>query len=154
MEFEGKIADYMKRDPIVVSPTANLKEVATKMADNEKDVVVVRDEEGVIRGLVTAGDLYGAMVSSVLGKDLLEQMPVDLRDVRVSELMKATKAEEFMEVCGLTGTNVCISLGPEDTVANAIRVMALAGINHILILGLDGLMGTLSEDDLVKVFTE
>jgi CBS domain-containing protein len=154
MNLEGQSGEYMKKDPIIVNPQTNLTQVASLMAKNDKDVVVIKDDEGIIRGLVTANDLFQAMVSSVLGKDLLEQIPRDLRDVQVSELMRATKAEEFMEVCGLTGTNVCISLGPEDKVANAIRVMALAGIDHILILGAEGVIGTISDKDLVKVFLD
>jgi len=59
-----------------------------------------------------------------------------------------------MEACGLTGTQVCISLGEDETIANAIRVMAIAGIDHILIVGGEGVVGTLSDNDLIKAFLE
>jgi predicted transcriptional regulator len=57
-----------------------------------------------------------------------------------------------MEACGLTGTNMCIVLGEEDTVADAMRVMAIGGVDHILIIGDDGISGTLSDNDLLKAF--
>jgi CBS domain-containing protein len=154
LNIEAKIGDYFKRDPIIVAPETSLRDVARMMAEGDRDVVVVRDGEGVVQGLVTANDLFAAMVSSALGKDLLEQIPVDLRDVEVGKVMKRTRAEEFMEVCGLTGAQLCISLRPEDTVANAIRVMAMAGIDHILITSPEGVIGTLSDKDLVKVFKD
>lgn len=77
---------------------------------------------------------------------------MEIRDVKISELMKAPQAIEFMEACGLTGTNVCIVLGEEDTAADAIRVMAMSGVDHILIVGDSGVSGTLSDNDLIKVF--
>ncbi len=153
MNLEGKVAEYMKKDPLIVKPEASLREVASLMAGEGKDVVVVRDEEGVVRGLVTASDLFGAMTSYVLGKDLLEQIPRDIRDVQVQEILRRTKTEEFMEVCGLSGAKLCISLWEDDTVANAIRVMAIGGVDHILILGEGGVVGTLSDNDLVRIFT-
>jgi len=152
LNLEGKIGEYMKREPLIVKPEASLREVASLMAGEGKDVVVVRDEDGLVRGLVTASDLFGAMTSYVLGKDLLEQIPRDIRDVQVQEILRRTKTEEFMEACGL-GTQLCISLGEEDTVANAIRVMAIGGVDHILVLGEGGVVGTLSDNDLVRVFT-
>ncbi len=153
MNLEGKVGEYMKRDPLIAKPEASLREVASLMAGEGKDVVVVRGVDGVVRGLVTASDLFGAMTSYVLGKDLLEQIPRDIRDVQVQEILRRTKTEEFMEACGLSGTQLCISLGEDDTVANAIRVMAIGGVDHILILGEGGVVGTLSDNDLVRVFT-
>jgi CBS domain-containing protein len=55
-----------------------------------------------------------------------------------------------MQACGLTGTNMCIVLGEDDKAADAIRVMAIGGVDHILIVGDEGVIGTLSEADLIK----
>jgi CBS domain-containing protein len=99
------------------------------MAKKGKDLVVVEDD-GIVKGLVTAGDIYFAIRSYVIGKNMMEDIPMEIRDVKISELMKAQQAMEFMEACGLTGTNVCIVLGEEDTAADAIRVMAISGVDH------------------------
>ena len=151
MNLEMKIKDLMKSDPLMVSPDESLAEVSKKMAKKGKDVVVVEDD-GIVKGLVTAGDIYFAMKSYVIGKNMMEDIPLEIRDVKISELMKAPQAMEFMEACGLTGSNVCIVLGEEDTAADAIRVMAMSGVDHILIVGEDGVSGTLSDNDLIKVF--
>jgi len=151
MNLEMKIKKIMKKDPLMVGPHENLADVSKKMAAKEKDVVVVREGE-LVKGLVTASDIYYAMKSYVLGKNMLESIPMEIRDIEISELMKAPMAIEFMEACGLTGTNMCIVLGEDDTVTDAMRVMAISGVDHILIIGEDGIAGTLSDNDLLKAF--
>lgn len=146
-----KIKKIMKKDPIIVEPNETLADVSKKMAAKGKDVVVVREGE-IVKGLVTASDIYYAMKSYVLGKNMLESIPMEIRDIKISELMKAPMAIEFMEACGLTGTNMCIVLGEDDNVADAMRVMAISGVDHILIISEDGVAGTLSDNDLLKTF--
>jgi CBS domain-containing protein len=151
MDLEKKIKDLMKPNPLMVKPEESLADVSKKMAKKGKDVVVVEDD-GLVKGLVTAGDIYFAMKSYVIGKNMLEEIPMEIRDVRIVELMKEPHAMEFMEACGLTGTNMCIVLGEDDKAADAIRVMAMSGVDHILIVGDSGVSGTLSDNDLLKVF--
>jgi CBS domain-containing protein len=151
MNLEIKLKNIMNKNPVLVNPDESLTDVSKKMATKGKDVVVVMEGE-LVKGLVTASDIFFAMRSYVLGKNMLESIPIELRDMRINELMQTPKAVEFMEACGLTGTNMCIVLGEEDNVADAIRVMAIAGVDHILIIGDDGVSGTLSDNDLLKAF--
>lgn len=149
MILEMKIKDLMKKNPLVVNPSEDLATVSKKMVDKGKDVVVVMDE-GVVRGLVTAEDIFFAMKSYVLGKNMFEEVPMEVRDMKIAELMRKPSTMQFMEACGLTGTNMCIVLGEDDKAADAIRVMAIGGVDHILIVGDNGIVGTLSEADLIK----
>jgi len=149
LKLEMKIKDLMKKNPLVVKPSEDLAAVSKKMVDKGKDVVVVMDE-GVVRGLVTAEDIFFAMKSYVLGKNMFEEMPMEVRDMKVAEFMRKPSAMEFMQACGLTGANMCIVLGEDDKAADAIRVMAIGGVDHILIVGDEGIAGTLSEADLIK----
>lgn len=149
MRLEMKIKDLMEKNPLVVKPSEDLATVSTKMVDKGKDVVVVMDE-GVVRGLVTAEDIFFAMKSYVLGKNMFEEVPMEVRDMKIAELMRKPSTMQFMEACGLTGTNMCIVLGEDDKAADAIRVMAIGGVDHILIVGDNGIAGTLSEADLIK----
>ncbi len=151
MDLEMKIKEIMKRTPLVVDPSETLGDVSKKMAKKGKDVVVVKEDE-LVQGLVTASDIFHAMKSYVLGKNMLETIPMEIRDIKITELMKAPMAIEFMQACGLTGTNMCIVLGEEDSVADAMRVMAIGGVDHILIVGDEGISGTLSDNDLIKAF--
>jgi CBS domain-containing protein len=154
LNLDKQIKKYMKQNPLFVSPTNSLGEVADAMGKEKKDIAVVKDKKGEVQGIVTSHDLFDAMRTWVLQKDMLEQIPSEIRELRITSIMKGAYTREFMEACGLTGTNVCITLGEEDTLANAIRVMAVTGLDHILINGEGGVVGTLSDDDLIKAFTD
>jgi CBS domain-containing protein len=154
LDLDKTITKFMNKTPLFVSPTHTLGEVAMAMGKEKKDIAVVRDKKGEVQGIVTSHDLFDAMRTWVLQKDMLEQIPGDIRELKVSSIMKGAYTKEFMEACGLTGTNVCITLGEDDTIANAVRVMAVTGIDHILISGEGGIVGTLSDDDLVKAFVD
>ena len=152
MNLEEKISKYIRKDIVYVKPDASLREVASVMARRGTDVAVVRSEKNEIRGLITAQELFDALRSYVLGKDILENIPADLRDIQVNELMRGRRALEFMDVCSLTGTQVCISVDENETIANAVRVLAIAGISHLLVIGEKGVSGTLCAEDLLKAF--
>jgi CBS domain-containing protein len=154
LNLDRPIKEFMKRKPLFVSTTHTLGEVAEAMGKGKKDVAVVQDAKGEVQGIVTSHDLFDAMVTWVLQKDMLEQIPRDIRELKVTSILKGAYTKEFMEACGLTGTNVCISLGEDDNLANAVRVMAVTGLDHILISGEGGVVGTLSDDDLIKAFED
>jgi CBS domain-containing protein len=154
LNLDKQIKKYMKKSPLFVSPTHTLGEVVDALGKEKRDIAVVKDKKGEVQGLVTSHDLFDAMRTWVLQKDMLEQIPREVRELKVANIMKGAYTKEFMEACGLTGTNVCITLGEDDTIANAIRVMAVTGLDHILISGVGGVVGTLSDDDLIKAFVD
>jgi CBS domain-containing protein len=152
MNFEERISRYVNKDIVYVKPDATLREVASIMAGSKTDVAVVRSDKKEVIGLITAQELFDALRSYVLGKDILENIQVDVRDIRVNELMRGIRALDFMDVCSLNGTRVCISLNENETIANAVRVLSMAGISHLLVIGESGLSGTLCAEDLIKAF--
>ena len=154
LNLDKTIKKFMNKTPLFVSTTQTLGEVAKAMGKEKKDIAVVRDKKGEVQGIVTSHDLFDAMRTWVLQKDMLEQIPGDVRELKVNSIMKGVYTREFMEACGLTGTNVCITLSEDDSIANAVRVMAVTGIDHILISGEGGVVGTLSDDDLIKAFAD
>ena len=154
MNLDKPIKKFMKKNPLFVSPTDSLGDIADSMGKEKKDIAVVRDKNGEVQGLVTSHDLFDAMRTWILQKDMLEQIPKEVRMLKVNSIMKGAYTKEFMEACGLTGTNVCITLGEDDTLTNAIRVMSVTGLDHILISGEGGVVGTLSDDDLIKALVD
>ena len=154
MDLEKSIKSLVKRNPLIVAPTDSLGDLAGKMARQKKDIAVVMDKSGEVMGLVTSHDLFDALRTYVLGKDTLEQVPNEIRDLKVTSIMKGSYTKEFMEVCGLTGTQVCVTLSEDEKISNAVRTMSISGLDHILISGSDGIVGTLSDDDLIQAFLE
>jgi CBS domain-containing protein len=152
MDLDRSIKKFVEKDPIIVNPEEGLRSVAEKMSSRNRDVAVVMTEEGEVTGLVTAGDLFYALRTEVLGKDMHEETPIDAREERVYDIIKRVQASDFMQACGLTGTQACISISEDETIANAIRVMSMSGIDHILVIGEKGVVGTLSDNNLVRAF--
>jgi predicted transcriptional regulator len=152
MNFEERISRYVNKDIVYVKSDATLREVASIMAGSETDVAVVRSDKNEVIGLITVQELFDALKSYVLGKDILENTQVDLRDIRVNELMMSIRALDFMDACSLIGTRACISLNENETIANAVRVLSIAGISHLLVIGKSGVSGTLCAEDLIKAF--
>jgi CBS domain-containing protein len=77
----------MKKDPLIVDPDDYLAAVSKRMVGECSDLVVVMRDR-LVKGLVTAEDIFFAMKSYVLGKDLLESIPVGIHDMRVGEFRR------------------------------------------------------------------
>lgn len=153
LNFEKPIKSYVKRNPPIISSGTSLREVAQIMAKDGHEVVVVMDD-GTAKGLVSPDDLFMAMKTYVLGKTKMENFPLDIRKVRVEEILKGVNAGEFMEACGLTGHDLCVTLSEDETLANAVRTMAVTGVSHILVIGEEGISGTISHSGLLKAFSD
>jgi predicted transcriptional regulator len=151
MNLEMKVKEIMQKNPIIIDSNESLADVSKKMASIGRDIAVV-EENKIVQGFVTASEIFFAMKSYVLGKQMFESIPIEIRDMKIFYLMKTPLASEFMEACGLTGKNNCIVLREENSVADAIRVMAISGVEHILIVKNTGIAGTLSSKDLLKAF--
>ncbi len=61
--FGSKVADVMSEDVFTVSPDAPVREAATLMADHEVNRVPVIDEDRVVVGIVTRGDVVRAIAA-------------------------------------------------------------------------------------------
>lgn len=153
MDLDKPVKKFMKTSPLRIPPNQTLGEVSASMAKTGRDVAIVV-EGSQVRGLVTSHDIFDALKTNVLGTLLHEQTAADLQGMRVETIVKQTYTKEFMEACGLTGTNACLTLDEDAPIANAVRVMAFSGIDHILIMGEKGVVGTLSDDDLIKALAE
>ena len=77
---------------------------------------------------------------------------MEIRNMKVSELMKVPQAMGVMKACGIMGFDMCVVLNENDNVEEAVRVMTVSGLDHVLIYGEDGITGTLSNNDLIKAF--
>ena len=98
-----EIGRYVRRDVAWVDGNTSLREAIIRMAARDFDAVLVR-EKGGVAGIITDTDILNHIAA---GKDL-----------------DKVKAREFMSKCELKGTSPCSQLSEDETVANAIKVMA------------------------------
>jgi CBS domain-containing protein len=109
-----KVGDIMKKEVTSVSVDDTLKDVKDKMVEKGVDFVVVK-ADGEIVGIITNTDIL-AYISA--GKDLTKQ-----------------QANKCMTACKLEGTNPCLQVFEDSSLDEAMKIMAVTGVNHLLCMG-------------------
>jgi|Deesub1362B_J571_1020462.scaffolds.fasta_scaffold07695_2 CBS domain-containing protein len=107
----------MRTDLPEVSPEASFEEVVETMKKNNSDIVVIK-EKGEIVGLITDSDIVAWRAS---GNDTSN-----------------VKAYQMMTPCEVMGRNPCLQINEDDDIENAMKVMAISGVRHLLVWGEGG----------------
>jgi len=133
-KLEGKIKDYLRTDVPSVPTDATLREVAELLEKEDTTAVLVKTD-GDIAGIVTDSDVL-ANISS--GRDL-----------------DSVKAEEFMTSCEIATkkatTCPCLQLHREDPIQDAVNLMTIAEVHHVLVWDNEGhVIGLVTMKDLLK----
>jgi CBS domain-containing protein len=117
-----KIRDIMTKNPITLSGDSTVQEAARAMRERDIGTVLVTDAKQCLQGIVTDRDIVVRGIAE--GKDPTQ---THLRDVCSSALTHLT---------------------PEDTVDNAIKLMAKKGIRRIPVVDGERPVGVISLGDL------
>lgn len=152
MSLDNIVGEYMSREYLTVSPKDTLEKVAKYMIDSENDFAVVMDN-GDLRGLISASEIIHEVSSSVVTKLSLDKIPSEIRQLQVSELMNNPKSMNFMESCGFDGTKLAISIGEQNTIEEAVQLFASSAVELVLVLDQKGIVGIMTENDLLKAIT-
>lgn len=119
-----RLSEVMTRDPITVPATASLEEAARLMRDNDIGDVLVVDDTGSLCGILTDRDI---VVEGIAGGTNPASTSVD-------------------EVC----SHDPVSLGPDDPVAKAAKLMSERAIRRLPIVDNGSLVGIVSLGDLAQ----
>lgn len=117
-----RLREVMTPDPVTVAATANLQHAAELMRDRNIGDVLVIDESGALAGIVTDRDIIVEGIAD----------GVDPASTSVDE------------VC----SHDPISLGPDDSVAEAAKLMSDRAIRRLPIVDNGSLIGIVSLGDL------
>lgn len=117
-----RLSEVMTRDLVTVPPTASLEEAARLMRDNDIGDVLVVDDNGSLFGIVTD------------------------RDIVVEAVAEGThpSSTSVDQVC----THDPVSLGPDDAVAEAAKLMSDHAIRRLPVVDNGSLVGIVSLGDL------
>jgi CBS domain-containing protein len=131
----------MTTDPVAVAETASYKHLIETMRRERISSVPVVNAAGHVSGLVSEADL------------LLKQVGLDA----LTGLRATGRRGELAKAAGLTAadlmTQPAVTIGPEDSVAEAARRMHEHRIKHLPVVGHDReLVGIVSRIDLLSVF--
>lgn len=153
MEFNDKIKDHMKTDITYVEVEERLANVIFKMSKAEADIAVVKSKEDIV-GVITASDIYSALVKEVFAEDVKgADSSAEIEDMKVIEIMKGPPVKKFMSACQLGGSNPCIQAHEDTTIKDAIRIMERSGLHHLLVMDeKSNLVGTISSTDIIRSF--
>ena len=136
MGLANEISSAVKWDSPSVEMRDNLRTAITKMANSGVSALVVKSGDVVV-GVVTDMDLMGCIAN---GDDL-----------------DAVTASKFMTSCEIISDKKiktpCVQLDETQSVENAIGVMALAGVHHLLVAGEKG-AGVISAQDLLRLVVD
>jgi CBS domain-containing protein len=131
----------MTTNAVTVAETASYKHLIEIMRRGRISSVPVVDAAGHVSGVVSEADL------------LLKEVGLDA----LTGLRATGRHGELAKAAGLTAadlmTQPAVTIGAEDSVAEAARRMHDRGIKHLPVVGHDGrLVGIVSRIDLLSVF--
>jgi CBS domain-containing protein len=148
------VSTYMTKGYLSVSPSDTLDTVAKKMVETGNEYAIVMDS-GKLCGMVSAESIIHEVLTNVVDKISMDDIPTEFREIFLSELMNNPRTVNFMESCGFTGTNLAVSIGKSNTVEEAIQLLARNSLEQVLVLDDDGeIAGILRNSDLLRAITE
>lgn len=107
-----------------IRPETSVRAVAQALRSESVGVMVVTDEAGALRGIISERDLTRGMAD--LGENLFHKMAADLM------------------------TSEVVTCAPDDTVAGVARIMTQRRIRHLPVMTGRKLVGLVSIGDVLK----
>ena len=141
----------MDRNPLVISLDTDLADVVSNLADSNKKVAIVMDGSNV-QGIIKLSDLCYALKVYILEKLFSENIPLDIRKIEVEKLMHNPTLRDICEKCGFNKQGPTISVEEENTVADAIQVMATSGLDTLLVKRGNKEPSILTDQDVIQIF--
>ncbi len=133
MGLDTAISSAVKWDAPTIELEDSLRSAIKKMIAKNTSVLVVTSSDGII-GVVTNMDL--------------------LRCVARGDDFDKANVANFMSSCGIITTRkiktACIQLDETKSVQEAVGLMDLAGVHHLLVAGAQG-VGIISIQDLLRL---
>lgn len=152
MKFDAKVKEYMKKEVVYVDADMRLADVVHKLKISQTGIAVVKSGES-ITGVITSSDIFSALVQGVFS-DIVKDVLItkdNIDDLKAGTMMRGPATVEFMTSCELGGTNPCIQIHEEKTIEDAIKLMEISRIHHLLVIGDKGqIVGTISSNDTLK----
>ena len=143
--MKSTVKDVMTSRVVWVKKSASFREMAHALRENRVSAFPVLDDEGKVIGVVSESDL--------LAKEALSGERNGLTG-KVSDLLHH---HDLVKAHGITAgdlmTGPPVTVGPEDTVSHAARLMYTRKVKRLPVVDVDGhLAGIVSRADVLAVF--
>jgi CBS-domain-containing membrane protein len=139
-----RVRDVMTQDVVTADAHASFKEVARLLVEHRVSALPVLDGEGRVAGIVSEADLM-----------LKEEFPEGPPEARLFQGRR--RRQTRAKVAGATAaelmTSPAVTIGPDASVAEAVRLLHRHGIKRLPVVDPAGpLLGIVSRADLLRVF--
>ena len=143
--MKAVVRDVMSAHPISVRKTASFKEIVARLREYRVSAFPVLECDGTIIGVVSEADL--------LAKEALDVGQPGVRGL----ITGIVRRRAFRKAAGVTAgdlmTSPAVTVGADDTVEGAARLMFTHGLKRLPVVDADGrLTGIVSRTDVLAVF--
>lgn len=143
--MKAVVRDVMSAHPVSVRKTASFKEIAARLRELGVSGFPVVDDDGRVIGVVTAADM--------LVKEALEGGYHGVRGLIAAAVRAKERHKAGAVIVGDLMTSPAVTVGPEDTVERAARLMYARGLKRLPVVDASGrLTGIVSRTDVLAVF--
>lgn len=151
MSFDNKVKDLMDYEPLIITLDTELANVINAMAEENKKAAIVMDGN-LVKGIIKFSDICYAIKVYILERLFSEDIPPDIRKMQIEELLHNPTIRDICKKCGFDGQKPPISVQEDNTIADAINVMATSGLDTLLVNRGEDELGVLADSDLIKLF--
>ncbi|MBU2559512.1 CBS domain-containing protein [archaeon] len=124
------VKELMRTDIPAIGTGMTFYDAKERMIEEDTSGVVVKADEKIV-GMVTETDIFS--------------------HAGVGKCLKDIGVEKHMSVCEFGGLNPCLQVFENSSVDEAMKIMAISGIHHLLVWGEGGeLSGVISSKDVLK----
>jgi len=143
--MKAVVRDVMSAHPISVRKTASFKEIVARLREYRVSAFPVLECDGTIIGVVSEADL--------LAKEALDVGQPGVRGL----ITGIVRRRAFRKAAGVTAgdlmTSPAVTVGADDTVEHAARLMYTRGLKRLPVVDATGrLTGIISRTDVLAVF--
>jgi CBS domain-containing protein len=139
------VRDVMSTLPVCVSETASFREIAARLRECRVSALPVLDADGKVTGIVSEADLM--VKEAVLGE------PNVIWGLLAGIVHHAARAKAGGVTAADLMTSPAVTIGPDDTVEHAARLMYDRKIKRLPVVDPRGRpMGIISRTDVLAVF--
>jgi|SRR5215510_11210205 len=143
--MKAVVRDVMFALPVWVSETASFREIADKLRECRVSGFPVLDTDGKVTGVVSEADL--------LVKEAVQGEPGGVRGLLAGLVHHTERAKAAGVTAADLMTSPAVTVGPDDTVEHAARLMFTRKIKRLPVLDAGGrLVGIISRTDVLAVF--
>jgi CBS domain-containing protein len=144
--------DIMMKDVVTVTPSMNIKDLATLLVKNQISGAPVVDDAGSLIGIVTENDLVSQ------NKRLHIPTVISFLDAAIYLESSKKFAEEVKRVTAATVGDICnrkvISIGETATIADIATIMSEKKVHLLPVLREGKVVGVVGKRDIVRAIAQ